>query len=277
MSLKSARILIIDATEEWRGILLRSLSDLECQIDTAKTPEEAITKLENEQFNLVILDIRLETNKKNSYSLAAGLVLLTEIGKKNVDTVVVSETKTSASECMDSVELVISVLTSFNVKDFIIKNKFNPKNYQEKIEKILKIKNPHYRELKYNLPYKDVQLLQTKFANLQSWRLGEPRERAAILIAAGIPENFVDVKDLSSSHIIAATIIINQLNKEGYMMDPPEYTPLGLLVKLLYENSHDVEGQTFCARLLLEHQLTKDEVFLQELRKHFLPTSSNPI
>lgn len=269
MSQSLARILIIDAVEKWQGLLERPLSGLPCQIAKAKSPEEALDKLKREQFDLAIVDIRIEPDEDVSLSLATGLMLLDDIEKQNVEIVVATHSTAPLPSGMDFVELVILVLTSYKVKDIVIKEKFNPKKYGEKIENIIKIVYPTNSGLKR----KDREILQDILANISSWELGQPHQRAGILMAAGIPKDLITDLRLDSSPQIDAAITINVVSRVDYTIEIPEYTGLGLLVKYLYNNhSHDITNRSFCARLFADYELTKDEAFLKEIRPYLPQT-----
>lgn len=76
-----SRILVVDDESSIRSILNETLSQMGCQVAEAASAEEALKRLEQEAFHLVLTDIRMPG--------LSGIDLLERIKKAPLDTEVI--------------------------------------------------------------------------------------------------------------------------------------------------------------------------------------------
>lgn len=277
-----SKILIIDDEEEWREhILYKPLARLNCEIKTASNHHSALGLIDRYEFDLAIVNVRLDLEIKAHMITSRWTELLDAIDRKNAKIIVV--TSKAFPLPLELTDLMRIAIRDFRVVDFLFKEGFNTSEYQHAVQSVIKIdynkssnglaqQNENAPQSPLSLSFAHRKQLQQLLADLPGWKLGQEQEKYGLLLVSGLPENYISKISLSGAPQITSAITISALGKVGYLVDIPEFTGLGLLVKFLYENATNHEDKSFCARTLLEYNMTTEPIFRQELR-HYLENS----
>ncbi len=116
------KILIVDDEKNIRMTLTQALSDMEVQTDTAVNGEEALSKLKDQEFGLILLDLRMPGMD--------GMEVLTRLRKDRPDIrVIIITAHGTIDSAVDAMKL--------GAMDFIQKP-FTPKEIRDLISQIIK-------------------------------------------------------------------------------------------------------------------------------------------
>ena len=83
--------------------------------------------------------------------------------------------------------------------------------------------------------------------------------RKATLVRAGFPSNLVESlgNRLREEPRSAASLVVYDLDGKGFLREPSDFTPLGLLAQYLVEELEDVEVGNFLRHLLDKYNWRK--------------------
>ena len=260
----SARVLIIDDDEHWRDWCKRHLSMPSmppCDITTASRHTEAITQIENNTFDLVILNIKLEEERDSkTVTVAFWTELLDLIKQRNSKTVILT------SESHPTVKIHNLMRVAFvdyksTITDFLIKEEVRVKEYRQLVRDIFKERG---KNGKTDIQYGHRQVLIDSLINLPEWSDGQHQERRGTL-SAFLPNKYVHpLGNLSGLPEAKAAQVIDSLARFGFMPEHLSYTPLCLLVKYLFKRS-DIETRKLLTEIVFSYHMTTDANWLDEL------------
>lgn len=127
---RQARILVLDDLERWREQLLEILQRAGFLATTASTASEAIQKLNETLYHILILDIRLvdvdPTNEE-------GIDLLGELDKRGLS----EATKIIVLSAYGTKDQMRTAFKDHKVADFLYKDEFNARVFLESIRQVL--------------------------------------------------------------------------------------------------------------------------------------------
>jgi CheY-like chemotaxis protein len=119
-------ILLLDDLDEWRDTLSRLLRRERYLVDTVESREEALQRLEERMYHLVILDIRLAYLDESNVE---GLTILDEIeeryGQDAIEKIMISAYGTK--------EQMREAFREHDVFDFILKDAFSPDEFLDTV------------------------------------------------------------------------------------------------------------------------------------------------
>ena len=130
------KILIIDDDKTWLERLSESLSSSGYSIYVAENRSRAVKLLNNENFNLVTLNIKLSSHEKKSKIILRWTELLELIHKKVANIIVV----TSPKEYPPPIEqdrLMTIAFADYKVLDFFLKEEFDENQYRQTVAEAL--------------------------------------------------------------------------------------------------------------------------------------------
>lgn len=276
-----SQILIIDDEEEWcERILYKPLVRLNYEVKTAKSHDNALQLIEQHEFDLVVTNVRLDMAIKKHMITPRWTELLDAIERKSTKMIIV--TSQAFPPPLQLKDLMRIAFRDFRVVDFLFKEGFNTREYEQAVQSVVKIDNKKSSnalvQQNENTPQSPLPLsfahrkrLQQLLADLPGWKLGQHQDRYGLLLFIGLPDNYITDLSLDGSPEIVAAITITALGKVGYTVDIPEYTGLGLLVRHLYENTPDLETKVLYARMLIDYNMTTESNCLADIN-HYLHT-----
>lgn len=118
------KILLVEDEEPLRNLYLRQLIKAGFAVDTAKDGKEALEKLENRTFDLLLLDIMLP--KMN------GLQVLREFKTKNPQSLMITVLLTHLGQ-----ESVIKDAFKLGAQSYLLKSSYTPDQIVAEVKKIL--------------------------------------------------------------------------------------------------------------------------------------------
>lgn len=131
------KVLIIDDDQDWReGNLKTALLPLGCNITTIGEYSEALQRIQQETYDVTVLNIELDPNEQNSVRVTQKWTGLLDLIKQRESEVIVV-TSQSPRTSVEPSELVRIAFKDFEVVDYLFKEKFNPKEYRETIQDAL--------------------------------------------------------------------------------------------------------------------------------------------
>lgn len=128
-NLKEANILIVEDNDLLRGELASLLMQKGCKVEEAGAGTEALERIENRRFDVILLDLMLSYDKHQ----IQGADFLRHLKARNIDTPVIVVTNKASNE---------AILESFesgagNVYAFLLKSLITPENILQLIENAL--------------------------------------------------------------------------------------------------------------------------------------------
>jgi len=121
--LPNQKALVIEDESNWQETLSSELADSGYFVDCATDFEEAVDKVKNYVYRLVIVDLKL-----GNFSPQKGMELLGEIREINKDTEII------VVSAWDTSERVRDAFAKYRVRDFLMKSGFNIQQFREAIE-----------------------------------------------------------------------------------------------------------------------------------------------
>jgi V8-like Glu-specific endopeptidase len=131
---------------------------------------------------------------------------------------------------------------------------------------------------KTSLSSEDRRRLLEELNKLPGWVDGDKVGERDILLAAGLPREYVNSLTLSGAPIRDAQNVIFKLESLGHLENRLTHHALGVLVQYLLDSTPSAEGKIFLAYLLDHYQLITSLDYLKELRDEYglleVPTSN---
>jgi DNA-binding response OmpR family regulator len=118
------RILVVEDDEDWGRLLLRYLSDEPYRLEAVSDYDMALSRLQEEHFDVVVLDLRLVDEDDEDF---AGVALLRLLGERCPSTTVVV---VSAYGTPDHIR---NGFRAHGLSDYISKQHFDPQTYREAV------------------------------------------------------------------------------------------------------------------------------------------------
>jgi CheY-like chemotaxis protein len=288
--MRAPRILIVDDDVEWRrGALSHPLQGLQYEITSIDSREKAFDTLAEEEFDLVILNVRLSFDVPDTKIVSQWAELLDVIRQKDTEALVITSRSFPAIIQLDT--LVRIAFKDYRVIDFMMKEDFSPKEYRETVRKTIqqRFMLPESQPVRHAMPqaskapadapkqprtsaykpsefieeatvltFEDRKRLSAELNRLPDWEWGQVNDRRGILMAAGLRRDLVLRYPLAGTGPSASGIVIDSLQELGHLLDRPGYLALGALADYLLENTPHVQGKAFLAILISAYRLITD-------------------
>src|SRR3989440_293155 len=130
---RKGNILIVDDLEKWREELVESLERSGYAADSASTGPEALKKLHQKIYHIVVLDIRMDEVDQNSLeSKMDGITLLRELEKQGLS----EATKVIMLSAYGTIELMRTSFREYKVVDFLSKDDFDNQVFLENVRQV---------------------------------------------------------------------------------------------------------------------------------------------
>ena len=126
---RSGRILIVDDLAKWRKQLVNTLQRNNFSVEAVKNVSEALERLNNTTYHIVILDIRL---KDNDPSNIEGIGLLQELDKRGLK----DATKVIMLSGYGTLDQMRRAFREYEVADFLSKDNFSPQTFLESVQQV---------------------------------------------------------------------------------------------------------------------------------------------
>ena len=288
--METAKILIIDDDDEWREEGLRSpllfMPGFQLDIKTEKDRLSAQALFSSERFDLVILNIRLEYPIAEAKITQRWLDLMYSIKELQLKVMVVTSKMYPPS--IEFYKIMQIAYTDYEVDGFWIKEEFDPGKYRSKVQKVLKESTIHKLEPSSNplesisfypnngrsLDHYEKQFLIKRLSKENEWQIESAFYRKNVLLLVGLPIHLVDGLELSGHPEVTAAIVVHKVLDNGnFLIDPENYTCLGLLIKYLYGKCIETTIQRDYVKLIGKYQaiMTTDQVWLNLIQNETNP------
>lgn len=283
--MNTAKILILDDDEEWCDALkkpLISLTDINTDVWVEKDRLKAQVLILKERFNLIILNVRLEYPIDDLSITQRWIELMYFFKESNSEIMVVTSKNYPPS--IELYKLIQMAYSDYEVKGFWIKEDFDPKTYRTVVTNVLqnslrnkvdhlRLVNDRAEQLSFipnnsglKLSLSDRQFFVDQLSKRTEWQYNNAHlTRINFLILMGIPTTFTDGLSLEGPYKSTAAMIINKMLQNGdFLVDPEEFTCLGLLMKYLFENCIEANVKLKCANLICENKnyISKDKTWI---------------
>jgi CheY-like chemotaxis protein len=130
------KVLIIDDDPDWReGSLKTPLLPLNYEVTAIENRAQALEQVRNQAFDLAILNIRLTYEEDEAKVISEWAGLLDLIKQREAEAIIVTSRSFPAHIQVD--RLLRMAFKDFSVSDFMIKEDFNPIEYQETVQKTI--------------------------------------------------------------------------------------------------------------------------------------------
>lgn len=123
---RQGRILVVDDLESWREELVETLQHDGLHADSASTATEALQRLDETLYHLLVLDIRLVDADQSNMD---GISLLGELEKRGLS----EATKVIMLSAHDTKEHMRMAFRDYKVADFLSKDKFSKQVFLESV------------------------------------------------------------------------------------------------------------------------------------------------
>jgi CheY-like chemotaxis protein len=123
---RQGRILVVDDLESWREELVETLQHDGLLAESASTATEALQRLDETLYHLLVLDIRLVDADHNNMD---GISLLGELEKRGLS----EATKVIMLSARDTKEHMRTAFRDYKVADFLSKDKFSKQVFLESV------------------------------------------------------------------------------------------------------------------------------------------------
>ncbi len=127
---RQVRILVVDDLEKWRRQLLEKLQLAGFYTDSASTATEALQKLNETLYHILVLDIRLVDVEPSNEE---GIGLLGELDKRGLS----EATKVIVLSAYGTKEQMRTAFRDYKVADFLSKDGFNTRVFLETVRQVL--------------------------------------------------------------------------------------------------------------------------------------------
>ncbi len=130
---RKGRILVVDDLEKWREELVETLDRGGFHADSASTGPEALKKLHQTHYHIVVLDIRMDEAEQNSVDgKMDGITLLRELDKQGLS----EAAKVIMLSAYGTKELMRTSFREYKVVDFLSKDEFNNQEFLEIVRQV---------------------------------------------------------------------------------------------------------------------------------------------
>lgn len=126
---RQGRILIMDDEERWREMLSGTLTRGGFLVHTAPTAKEALQRLEETFYHVLVLDLRMEERNPDNFD---GMTLLNEIKKRGLNPAI----KVIMLSAYGTTEQMRVTFKDYQVVDFVPKDQFDNKVFLENLRQI---------------------------------------------------------------------------------------------------------------------------------------------
>ena len=126
---KHGHVLVVDDAPEWREQLVETLQRGGYQVDAASTAAEALEKLNEAPYHVLVLDIRME---ENDLSNVDGIDMLEHLDKHGLTHV----TRVIMLSAYATKEQMRLAFRDYNVADFISKSQFDNQVFLENVQQV---------------------------------------------------------------------------------------------------------------------------------------------
>ncbi len=123
---RQGRVLVVDDLESWREELIETLQHDGLHADSASTATEALQRLNESLYHLLVLDIRLVDADHTNVD---GISLLGELEKRGLS----EATKVIMLSAHDTKEHMRTAFRDYKVADFLSKDKFSKQIFLESV------------------------------------------------------------------------------------------------------------------------------------------------
>jgi len=127
MPMGRPRVLVVENREDWQNIVAHTLDDLGYFWRVAKDAQEALQEMENENFHLVVLDLKLQQHDLPLRSHEGWLLLDHLVETRPKTKVVILSGRAGPGDVAD-------LLTNYPIIGFIEKQTFTPEAIKEAVE-----------------------------------------------------------------------------------------------------------------------------------------------
>jgi len=150
--LKAARILVVEDNDLLRGQLASLLKEKGCEVEEAGSGNTALARIENVQFDVILLDLMLSKNQAD----VQGVDFLRRLNASGSNTpVIVITNKASNQAIQDSFETGAG-----NVYAFLLKSLITPENIIQLIENAIRFPHLTTDASKYLTGNHDIHLIR---------------------------------------------------------------------------------------------------------------------
>ena len=130
---RKGHVLVVDDLEKWREELVETLERSGYTADSASTGPEALKKLHQALYHIVVLDIRMEeADQNNADGKMDGITLLHELDKQGLS----EATKVIMLSAYGTKELMRTSFREYKVVDFLSKDEFNNQEFLEIVRQV---------------------------------------------------------------------------------------------------------------------------------------------
>jgi CheY-like chemotaxis protein len=129
---RQGRVLIVDNLEQWRNALIEMLRDSDYQADSASTVTEALQRLNESFYHVVVADIRMEEIDESNID---GMNLLRELDRCGLS----EATKVIMLSAYGTEEQMRTAFRDYKVADFLSKEKFNKQVFLESVQRAFSV------------------------------------------------------------------------------------------------------------------------------------------
>ncbi len=126
---RQGRILIMDDEERWRDVLSGTLTRAGFLVHTAPTAKEALQRLEETFYHVLVLDLRMEEHNPDNFD---GMKLLNEIKKRGLNPAI----KVIMLSAYGTTEQMRVTFKDYQVVDFVPKHLFDNEVFLENLRQI---------------------------------------------------------------------------------------------------------------------------------------------
>jgi CheY-like chemotaxis protein len=131
------KILIVDDDPTWcEGSLKTPLLNLKCQVSTTQERSQALALMQDETFDIVVLNVRLSFGEDSTHIIPRWAEVLDLINQREAEAIVVASRSFPADIQID--KLVRMAFRDFGVVDFMVKEDFNQIEYLQRIQDAMK-------------------------------------------------------------------------------------------------------------------------------------------
>src|SRR6266699_2909345 len=126
---RQGRILVVDDLEKWRKQLVEALQREGFYADSASTATEALERLDETFYHLLLLDVRLVDSEPSNQE---GITLLDELDRRSLS----DATKVIILSAYGTKEQMRTAFAKHKVVDFLSKDKFNKHLFLESVQQV---------------------------------------------------------------------------------------------------------------------------------------------
>lgn len=275
-SLATPKVLIIDDDEYWQNYLrtpLLSHTDSN-SILIRGNRNDSQDLLAKERFDLVILNIRLEygpvDSSKTEWFVNNWTALLDYVKHTSKDAETLIVTSESQPPALHLEEISRIAFKYYKTEKIFVKERFDPNEYREILANLLAetseaAEQPRVtdavqptgkgEDMIDKITKKDRDKLIEELLDNPAWEEG-PRGMTSVLLQVGLTKKWIASLGITNPQI-DTPIVVEKLEKLGWMKDRPTHTGLGSLVEYLLNHTQSLEGSLFLPLLLRRYNLIR--------------------